>query len=196
MGELTDKEILSTEDIVDYVIQSPQNTNPNILRGMVNTLVEEATGNALPDPSEASAGDVLALNEDKEPEWITKQSGIRQYRDGNIGEVLFRMGDNVGYWQSAVQKLPFAEQYLGSNKYYACNTITLAKLKQNISMAGYLPIAEVINGTETESQFWPLRSIKNNNIYFYSPSTNIEYVVESIIYNDVEYMILISTTPQ
>ena len=43
MGEfVNEKSKLTTEDVVNYVIQSPQNTNPNVLRGIVNTLIDDS----------------------------------------------------------------------------------------------------------------------------------------------------------
>lgn len=35
---------MNKEDIVNYVINSPENANPNILRGMLNSLLKENTG--------------------------------------------------------------------------------------------------------------------------------------------------------
>lgn len=61
---------MDTEKIIDYTINSPNNTNPNVLRGMLNQLEQEAASSVLPDPSEASVGDVLTKGEDG-IEWAT-----------------------------------------------------------------------------------------------------------------------------
>lgn len=61
---------MSKQRIIDYVMNTPGNTNPNVL----NSLLDEEM-NDLPDTSSASAGDVLSLNKDKEPIWMAPSSG-------------------------------------------------------------------------------------------------------------------------
>lgn len=61
---------MGKQRIIDYIMNTPGNTNPNVL----NSLLDEEM-NDLPDTSSASAGDVLGLDNDKNPVWTTPSSG-------------------------------------------------------------------------------------------------------------------------
>lgn len=138
------------------------------------------SGGGLPDTTDASAGDVLALDEDKQPTWAEPSGGdgIQQYRAGNPGEVLFCLpgGDTpTGYWQPAIQLILFDEQYLGANKVYACNSANLSTVKSNTTLAGYLPIARIRNLAETEIKYWYPSRVTTEDLYFHDPMTETEY---------------------
>ena len=66
---------MTKEDILEYVSRTPYNTNPNMIGNMIDALMAQS-GGGLPDPSEASVGDVLALDEEKQPIWSSAVSEI------------------------------------------------------------------------------------------------------------------------
>ena len=55
---------------------------------------------ALPDTSEASEGDILSLNSEKEPEWSTPESGLPDTSEASAGDVLSLDSDKEPVWSA------------------------------------------------------------------------------------------------
>lgn len=53
---------MTKEEIIKYAMKTPTNTNPNILRGMLNTLAGEG-GSGLPDVTAEDNGKTLQVEE-------------------------------------------------------------------------------------------------------------------------------------
>ena len=53
---------MNKEDIIAYAMKTPTNTNPNILRGMLNALAGEG-GSGLPDVTAEDNGKTLQVEE-------------------------------------------------------------------------------------------------------------------------------------
>ena len=153
-------------------------------------------GSDLPAIESGDAGKVLTVNEGETgTEWATPSGGdgIQQYRAGSAGEVLFCMQGSdppAGYWQPAVHLLVFDEQYFGVNKVIACSSATLATIKSNTSLAGYLPIARVRNLADTEIKYFYPSRVTPTTLHFVDPLTASEYVAVEQTYNDQTYIVL------
>ena len=68
---------MTKEDILEYVSRTPHNTNPNMIGNMIDALTAQS-GGGLPDPSEASVGDVLTKGEEG-LEWAPPSGGDERY---------------------------------------------------------------------------------------------------------------------
>lgn len=52
---------MTINDIIDYVMHTPGNTNPAVLRGMLNSLIEESVDESVDESAGESAGESNGL---------------------------------------------------------------------------------------------------------------------------------------
>lgn len=74
---------MDTEKIIDYIVETPCNTNPNVVRSMLNQVVKSD----IPDPSTANVGEVLTKGEDG-LEWAYPENELPVIQAEDAGKVV------------------------------------------------------------------------------------------------------------
>jgi len=99
---------MSKEQVMDYVMNSPANTNPNVLSGMLDGI----SGTQLPSPTESDNGKVLGVDGGEYK--LVEQSGGVEVEIKNLtnGVDFWRIG-NLGFLRLNNYSAPVAEsEYL------------------------------------------------------------------------------------
>ena len=84
---------MSKEQVMDYVMNSPANTNPNVLSGMLDGI----SGTQLPSPTESDNGKVLGVDGGEYK--LVEQSDGSSPEYFELGSFNVSVTDSVGDWK-------------------------------------------------------------------------------------------------
>lgn len=86
---------------------TPSGGDTDIVGALNNIVAAISDSGGLPDPAEASAGDVLSLDEDKKPTWSTPTGGLPETTLADAGKVLTVKSDGTeAEWKNIPNELP------------------------------------------------------------------------------------------